>query len=89
MHAQEHASFDAGTVDTADHTPVAARAVIPAGNDAAPLRFVAPGTEAALAFRPYRLHIGARLVLGRTDSNGFTAQLSGAERAALRDWEVE
>lgn len=89
MHAQEHGSFDAGTVETAERLPVAARAVIPPGSDDAPLRFVAPGTETSLAFRPYRLHIGARLVLGRTDSNGFTAHLSGAERAALRDWEVE
>lgn len=89
MHAHEHASFDAGAAERSPGTRLAARAVIPAGAGDAPLRFLAPDDGAALAWRPYRLHIGARLVLGRTDENGFTAQLSGAERAALTDWEVE
>jgi len=89
MHAQAHASFDASVVENAAHTPATARAVIPEGNDEAPLRFVESDGNAALAYRPYRLHIGARLLLGRTDENGFTTQLSGAERAALTDWEVE
>lgn len=79
MNAQQHASFDATT----------ARAVIPPGMDDAPVRFVAPDSGAALAWRPYRLHIGTRLVLGRTDENGFTQHLSGAERAALQHWEVD
>ncbi len=89
MHAQDHASFDATTLERSAHTPAAARAVIPPGKDDAAIRFVAPDDGAALAWRPYRLHIGARLVLGRTDEYGFTAQLSGAERAAVTDWEVE
>jgi hypothetical protein len=89
MQAQDHAAFDAGTVETGARSPVAARAVIPDGMDDAPVRFVAPDTGTALAWRPYRLHIGARLVLGRTDENGFTAQLSGPERVLLSDWEVE
>jgi hypothetical protein len=41
-----------------------------------------------MAYRPYKLHIGLRLVLGRTDENGFTAQLSGADRAALTAWDI-
>lgn len=89
MPAQDHAAFDAGTVETGAHSPVAARAVIPDGMDDAPVRFVVPDTGAALAWRPYRLHIGARLVLGRTNENGFTAQLSGPERVQLSNWEVE
>lgn len=89
MHAQAHASFDAHPADDAAPTPATARAVIPEGNDNAPLRFVERDSGAALAYRPYRLHIGARLLLGRTDENGFTAQLSGAERVGLTDWEVE
>lgn len=89
MHAQIHAAFDASTLENVQRTQVPARAVIPAGNDNAPVRFVTPGSNSALSYRPYRLHIGARLVLGRTDENGFTAQLSGAERAALTDWEVD
>ena len=89
MHAQDHASFDASTLERSPGTSAAARVVIPPGKDDAAIRFVAPDSGAALAWRPYRLHIGARLVLGRTDENGFTAQLSGAERAALTDWEVE
>ncbi len=89
MHAQEHASFDASTLERDARTPAAARAVIPPGKEDAAIRFIALENGAALAWRPYRLHIGARLVLGRTDEHGFTAQLSGAERAALTDWEVE
>ena len=89
MHAQAHASFDANAMENAGHHPFTARAVIPPGSDDAPLRFVDTDGGAALAYRPYRLHIGARLVLGRTDENGFTALLAGAERAALTDWEVE
>ena len=89
MHAQEHASFDASAAEPTVRTTLAARAVIPEGNGDAPLRFMAQHTGAALAWRPYRLHIAGRLVLGRTDANGFTAPLSGAERAALADWEVE
>lgn len=89
MHAQAHASFEANAIENAQYSPATARAVIPAGNDDAPLRFVDTDGGAALAYRPYRLHIGARLVLGRTDGNGFTAQLTGAERAALTDREVE
>ena len=89
MHAQAHAAFDASTLENTGNTPLQARAVIPAGNDNAPVRFVAPGSNAALAYRPYRLHIGTRMMLGRTDENGFTAQLSGKERAALADWDVE
>ena len=89
MHAQAHASFDASTLERDARMPVPARAVIPPGKEDAAIRFVALESGAALAWRPYRLHIGARLVLGRTDENGFTAQLSGAERAALTDWEVE
>jgi len=89
MHAQDHASFDAGALEHGAHSPVAARAVIPEGMDEAAVRFVAPDTGAALAWRPYRLHIGARLLLGRTDANGFTAQLSGLDRVQLRAWEVE
>lgn len=87
MHAQTHAAFDADAPD-GTRTHSVARAVVPGGKDQAPIRFVARDSGAALAYRPYRLHIGARLVLGRTDENGFTAQLSGAERAALTDWEV-
>jgi len=89
MHAQDHASFDASTLERSTGKPAAARAVIPPGMDDAAIRFVALDNGAALAWRPYRLHIGARLVLGRTDENGFTAQLSCAERAAVTDWEVE
>ena len=89
MHAQAHAAFDAGALENLGQPAQQARAIIPAGKDDAPLRFVAPGSNAALAYRPYRLHIGTRLVLGRTDANGFTAQLSGPERAALTDWDVE
>jgi hypothetical protein len=81
MHAQAHASFDAGVAE--------ARAIIPAGIDDAPIRFVARNGGAAMAYRPYKLHIGLRLVLGRTDENGFTAHLSGADRAALTAWEVD
>lgn len=89
MHAQEHASFDASAVEQSARAPLAARAVIPEGDGDAPIRFVAQQSDEALAWRPYRLHIGGRLVLGRTDENGFTAQLTSAERAALTDWEVE
>jgi hypothetical protein len=89
MNAQDHASFDASTLEHSADTPAAARAVIPPGMDDAAIRFVTLENGEAMAWRPYRLHIGARLVLGRTDENGFTAQLSGAERAALTDWEVE
>jgi hypothetical protein len=81
MQAQAHASFDAAAVE--------ARAIIPAGIDDAPIRFVASDSGVGLAYRPYRLHIGLRLVLGRTDENGFTAQLNGAERAALTAWDVD
>lgn len=89
MHAQAHASFDTTTVENAADTPTSARAVIPEGNGDAPVRFVERDGGAALAYRPYRLHIGTRLVLGRTDEYGFTAQLSRAERVALSHWEVE
>lgn len=89
MHAQEHASFDATALERGARTPVPARAINPPGSDAAPVRFVTQDTGAALAYRPYRLHIGTRLVLGRTDANGFTAQMTAPERAALTDWEVE
>lgn len=89
MHAQEHASFDASALENHARENLPARAVIPAGKGEAPIRFIAPGTDAALGWRPYRLHIGARLLLGRTDENGFTALLTGAERAALTSWEVE
>lgn len=89
MHAHDHASFDASTLEKMTSTPVLARAVIPPGMDDAPIRFVAQDNGAALAYRPYRLHIGTRLVLGRTDVNGFTAQMTGLERAALSDWEIE
>lgn len=89
MHAQEHASFDAGALENNQPVPVRARAVIPPGPDDAPIRFVTHDNGAALAYRPYRLHIGTRLVLGRTDANGFTAQMTGRDRAAITDWEVE
>ena len=81
MHAQAHASFDAAAVET--------RAIIPPGTDDAPIRFVASDSGVGLAYRPYRLHIGLRLVLGRTDENGFTAQLGGLDRAALTAWDVD
>lgn len=81
MHAQAHATFDAAAV--------AARAIIPAGVDDAPIRFVASDSGVGLAYRPYRLHIGLRLVLGRTDENGFTARLTGYDRAALTAWDVD
>jgi hypothetical protein len=89
MQAQEHASFDAGTLDNHPRPTLAARAVIPPGGMDAPVRFVARDGNAALAYRPYRLHIGTRLVLGRTDANGFTTQLTRLEREQLTDWEVE
>jgi hypothetical protein len=89
MHAQAHAAFDANTLENMHRTHVPARAVIPAGNETAPVRFLAPGSNSPLAYRPYRLHIGPRLVLGRTDENGFTAPLSGVERATLTDWQVQ
>lgn len=89
MQAQDHAPFDAGALEPGARSPVAAHVVIPEGKEDAPLRFVAPDSGAALAWRPYRLQIGARLLLGRTDENGFTVQLSSADRLALRDWEVQ
>ena len=88
MHAQEHAAFDTGTLDQSAIPPASARAVIPEGNEDAGIRFLALDSDTPLAWRPYRLHIGARLVLGRTDADGCTARLTSAERAQLTDWDV-
>jgi len=89
MHAQEHATFDAGALEPGGTDALQARAVMPAGQDDAAIRFLAMDSDTPLAWRPYRLHIGGRLVLGRTDAGGCTAQLTSAERAQLTDWEVE
>lgn len=88
MHAQGHATFEAGTLDQPATAPAIARAVIPVGNDDAAIRFLAQGGDTPLAWRPYRLHIGERLVLGRTDADGCTGRLTSAERAQLTDWNV-
>jgi hypothetical protein len=89
MHAQAHETFDAGALDQRADPPVQARAVMPEGMGDAAIRFLAQDSGAPLAWRPYRLHIGARLVLGRTDGDGCSVLLNGAERAQLTDWEVE
>jgi len=89
MHAQEHATFDAGGLEPGARPATQARAVMPEGTGDAALRFVASDSGAPLAWRPYRLHIGGRLVLGRTDGHGCSAPLTGAERGQLTDWEVE
>lgn len=89
MHAQDHASFDASTLEPDARTRTPARAVMPPESGDAAIGFLAPDSDAPLAWRPYRLHIGARLVLGRTDAQGLTAPLSSAERAGLTGWEVE
>ena len=89
MHAQDYATFDAGALDQRADPPVQARAIMPEGKEDAVIRFLAQDTGAPLAWRPYRLHIGARLVLGRTDGDGCSALLTSVERAQLTDWEVE
>jgi len=89
MHAQEHASFDTGASEPVARACVAARLVMPPDTGAAAIRFVDHDAGTPLAYRPYRLHIGTRLVLGRTDEAGCTAVLSSLERAALGQWEVE
>jgi hypothetical protein len=89
MHAQDHAVFDAGTLETGARNVVPARIVMPAGTGDAPICFVDVDTETPLAWRPYRLQIGAHLVLGRTDAAGSTAVLTGAQRGALAGWELE
>jgi hypothetical protein len=88
MHAQDHAIFDAGALDQRADPPVRARAVMPEGTADAAICFLAEDSGAPLAWRPYRLRIGARLVLGRTDGDGCTSLLNGAERAQLTDWEL-
>jgi len=88
MHAQDHAIFDNGALDLRADPPVRARAVLPEGLADAAIRFLAEDSGAPLAWRPYRLRIGARLVLGRTDGEGCTALLTGAERAQLTHWEL-
>jgi hypothetical protein len=89
MHAQEHASFDADAPDTGPRRLAPARAVMPAGTDDAAICFVDRDAGTPLAYRPYRLRIGARLLLGRTDADGLSAVLTSLERAALSEWEVE
>lgn len=89
MHAQDHASFDAGTVETSARSVTPARIVMPTGTEDAPVCFVDIDAGTPLAWRPYRLQIGDRLVLGRTDGNGFTAALTSAQRALLGDWELD
>lgn len=88
MHAQSHDMFDAGGADQHPQAPILARAVMPEGTQDAPIRFVAQDTGAPLAWHPYRLQIGHRLVLGRTDGDGCSAKLNGAERAQLTGWEL-
>lgn len=88
MHAQDHAPFDAGTLETEAQPPARARAVVPEGLEDAVIRFFASNSDTPLAWRPYRLYIGGRLVLGRTDGDGCSALLSGAQRSQMTDWEV-
>ena len=88
MHAQDHAPFDAGTLETGTQPATRARAVMPEGPDDAAIRFLAGDSDTPLAWRPYRLTIGGRLVLGRTDGDGCSALLSGAQRSQMTHWEV-
>jgi hypothetical protein len=78
MHAQDHAIVEAG-----------ARLVMPSGTEDAAICFVDRATATPLAWRPYRLQIGPHLVLGRTDAEGCTAVLTGAQRAGLAGWALE
>lgn len=89
MHAQDHAVFDAGTLDADARSAAPASMVMPKGNADAPICFVDCDTGAPLAWRPYRLQTGAQLVLGRTGADGCTAVLTGAQRAALAGWALE
>ncbi|MDQ2819597.1 MAG: hypothetical protein M3Y65_04240 [Pseudomonadota bacterium] len=88
MHAQDHAPFDAGTLETGALPLARARAVVPEGLEDAVIRFYASDSDAPLAWRPYRLYIGGRLVLGRTDGDGCSALLSSAERRQMTNWEM-
>lgn len=86
MHAQDHAPFDAGTLETNARSDIPAHVVMPSGTEDAPMCFIDRVTGMPLAWRPYRLQIGEHLVLGRTDSEGCTAVLTSAQRAALAGW---
>lgn len=90
MHAQDHAPFDAGTLEKSPHPAARARAVVPDGPEDDVIRFFASesDSEQPLAWRPYRLTIGGRLVLGRTDGDGCSALMSSAERGQITHWEV-
>lgn len=88
MHAQDHATFDGGALETGAQPLARARAVVPDGPEDAAIRFLASDSEQPLAWRPYRLTIGGRLVLGRTDVDGCSALLSSAERGQMTHWEV-
>jgi hypothetical protein len=88
MNAQSHDLFDAGGAGQRAQPRILARAVMPEGAQDAAIRFVAQDTGAPLAWHPYRLQIGHCLVLGRTDGDGCSARLNGAERAQLTGWEL-
>lgn len=89
MFAQAHDTFEASSLERSARTPVQARAIVPDDSADAPIRFLAPDADTALAWRPYRLQIGTRLLLGRTDEQGCTAPLCASDRAALLHWEIE
>lgn len=88
MHAQDHATFDAGTLEKGAQPAAHARAVVPDGPEDAAIRFFASDSEQPLAWRPYRLTIGGCLVFGRTDGDGCSALMSNEERGQMTHWEV-